>query len=165
MNNNCYTGTNVPPILETEPCEGIYKDDTCVIHESAIPYLKLPANSSVKNIINNLVLALVPKYKVYTALLSQSGTNVPTATVLENTLETELSFTYIGSGNYAIVSSIPLIIGKTTIELKNTFNFSEIIAVVNVVDEFNFNLYIEADGQPGVNGVMTNTPIEIRVYN
>ena len=33
-------------------------------------------------------------YKVYTALLSQSGTNAPTAIVLENTLGVDVSFTY-----------------------------------------------------------------------
>ena len=88
MENNCYTGTTVPPILEIEPCGGIYTPTECIIHESAIPYLELPANSSVKEIINNLVLALLykdeqilnqttiieelaPKYKSYVALLNQ----------------------------------------------------------------------------------------------
>ena len=39
-------------------------------------------------------------YKVYTALLSQSGTNAPTATVLENTLGGTVTYTYISIGIY-----------------------------------------------------------------
>lgn len=92
MENNCYTGTSIPaPIIE--PCSGIYYNSQCVIHESAIPYLDLPANSSVKNIINNLVLALLykdeqianqttiieslsPKYRSYVALLNQERVEI-----------------------------------------------------------------------------------------
>ena len=43
-------------------------------------------------------------YKVYTALLTQSGTNAPVATVLENTLG-EITFSYENQGIYNIVSS------------------------------------------------------------
>lgn len=46
----------------------------------------------------------VPKYKVYTALLTQSGTDAPVATVLENTLGT-ITWEYNGVGNYEAVSS------------------------------------------------------------
>lgn len=40
--------------------------------------------------------------KVYRALLSQSGTNAPVATVLENTLGVTPVFAYVGTGNYSI---------------------------------------------------------------
>lgn len=79
----CFTNTTVP-ILGTEPCGGDYKDNNCVIHPDAIPYLGLPANSSENTIIKSLVLALLykdeqitninellPKYKSYVALLNQ----------------------------------------------------------------------------------------------
>ena len=39
-------------------------------------------------------------YKVYTALLSQTGTNAPTATALENTLGGSVAWSRIGSGVY-----------------------------------------------------------------
>ena len=57
MANNCYTGVTIPE-LEAEECNGNYTSDNCVIHQAAIPYLELPANSKVKDIINNLVLAI-----------------------------------------------------------------------------------------------------------
>ena len=45
-----------------------------------------------------------PKYKVYTALLSQTGTNPPVATVLENTLDADITYQYSAPGSYAIVT-------------------------------------------------------------
>lgn len=43
-------------------------------------------------------------YLVYTALLSQAGTNPPTATVLENTLGAAVTFGYDSVGNYYVAS-------------------------------------------------------------
>lgn len=53
--NNCYTGTDVPP-LEEEDCQGNYTSSNCVINPNAITYLNLPANSSVTTIISALIL-------------------------------------------------------------------------------------------------------------
>lgn len=39
-------------------------------------------------------------YKVYTALLSQTGTNDPIPTVLENTLGQTITWSYNGTGNF-----------------------------------------------------------------
>jgi len=44
-------------------------------------------------------------YKVYTALLTQSGTDAPVATVLENTLGGNVTYTRAQAGNYGIVSN------------------------------------------------------------
>ena len=41
-----------------------------------------------------------PPYKVYTALLSQSGTDAPVATVLENTLGGDIVWTRTDIGKY-----------------------------------------------------------------
>ena len=41
-------------------------------------------------------------YKVYTALLNQSGTNAPVATVLQNTLESIPTYSFVGAGKYYI---------------------------------------------------------------
>lgn len=43
-----------------------------------------------------------PAYKVYTALLTQSGGDAPVATVLENTIEITPSFAYNNVGQYSI---------------------------------------------------------------
>ncbi len=54
-------------------------------------------------LLNQLVDALDytnPPYKVYTALVSQSGTNAPVAKILQNTFIGEIVWTYIGVGTY-----------------------------------------------------------------
>lgn len=60
MSENCYTGTTVPEPI-TEPCNGDYTSDQCIIHPIAIPYLDLPANSSLYTIVNTFILALQRK--------------------------------------------------------------------------------------------------------
>lgn len=49
-----------------------------------------------------LVAAGGSSYKVYTALLDQSGTSNPVATVLENTFGISFNWTRAGDGNYQI---------------------------------------------------------------
>lgn len=44
-------------------------------------------------------------YLVYTALLTQTGTSAPVATVLENTLGGTVSYTYTTDGTYKAVGS------------------------------------------------------------
>ncbi len=55
-----------------------------------------------------------PAYKVYTALLSQSGTDAPVANVLENTLGSEVVWTRSGVGAYE---------ANITIQVFNEQNF------------------------------------------
>ena len=50
-------------------------------------------------------------YKVYTALLSQTGTSAPVPTVLENTLG-EITWAYSNTGNYNINSNGLFKIGR-----------------------------------------------------
>jgi hypothetical protein len=51
------------------------------------------------------VEAAHPLYKVYTALLTQSGTSAPTATVLENTLGGTVVWTRNSGGSYTATLS------------------------------------------------------------
>lgn len=60
MNTNCYTGTSIQP-LESEPCDGNYTSTNCVINPTIISYLELPANSTLTQIITNIVLSLQAK--------------------------------------------------------------------------------------------------------
>lgn len=58
--NNCYDGISIPTLIE-EPCDGKYTLDNCSVHAAAIPYLSLPANSSLALVIQNIVLSLQAK--------------------------------------------------------------------------------------------------------
>lgn len=104
-------------------------------------------------------------YKVYTALLTQSGTDAPVATVLENTLGGDIVWSRDGEGNY---------IGT----LNNAFPSNKYFAPMPIngfdsavnygggnepyfyarLDDNSISI-ITADDQ------LLDSPIEIRVYN
>jgi len=54
-------------------------------------------------------------YKVYTALLTQTGTDAPTAIILQNTLGGIPTFTYETVGDYKIILADKLTASKRTI--------------------------------------------------
>jgi hypothetical protein len=69
--------------------------------------------------------ALIPTYKVYRALLTQTGTNAPVATVLENTLGLIPTYSYQDVGSYALTAPLsnpnPFTENKTTLSWTSTY--------------------------------------------
>lgn len=135
---------------------------------------------NLDQLITNIVTAIIPesKYKVYTALLTQSGTNAPVATVLENTLVGTVSFYYNGEGEYVIVSSEGWDETKTTFQLEASNGFdltgalipSYIPIIGGGKTMTTYNNIGTAGSQPPLilpqsNNILTNSLIEIRVYN
>ena len=99
----------------------------------------------------------IGNYKVYTDLLTQSGTDDPVATVLENTLGIELVWTRQGEGSYIGTSfglfSNPLKVGIILSSIQNP------ITTAGENDEN--TIYIETN----TDGDLYNAFLEIRVYN
>jgi hypothetical protein len=112
-------------------------------------------------------------YKLYTAILNQSGTNAPVATVLDNTLDVNLQWVYIGVGQYLL--SLP------SFPSGNSFPVGRTIVFVGNTTTGNAPLYANNNtsiGIPQSNGIVlqnfntsfsnvnnfTNVSIEIRVY-
>ena len=105
-------------------------------------------------------------YKTYRALLTQSGSADPTAVVLENTLGESIIWKRSTTGGYTAEKTSGFDITKTfyntngfattNIELISFINTINSKLVVNVRDTIN-NLPIDAQ--------LSNTPIEILVYN
>lgn len=116
--------------------------------------------------INNAIDALQPTYKVYTALLNQTGTSAPTVIVLENTIGS-IVWSRVSTGLYKAeltgaftTSKTHLMIGSAAVGLAIT-NYCEIN--LNTVDFINVST-----GRVGgslQDALLLNTPIEIRVYN
>ena len=113
------------------------------------------------------VEALQPTYKVYTALMTQEGTNAPTATILENTLG-PIVWTRLSSGNYRGTLADTFLIDKTFILNPVGGNDSSVLTGGGGAA---YNLYRSNDafvsltvGGSG-DGILNYTPIEIRVYN
>ncbi len=63
--------------------------------------------------VTNAVSSITPSYLVYTALLSQSGTSAPTATVLQNTLGGTVVWSYVSTGQYAATLTGAFTVNKT----------------------------------------------------
>jgi hypothetical protein len=107
-----------------------------------------------------------PSYKVYAASLLQTGTTAPIPTILENTLGTTVTFSYIGVGNYeitfGIVPSFPKVAVLISPLRADSTNWSV------YVNKFNFPTKIRLTTRSGgtdANGLLTYAFIEIRVYN
>lgn len=99
-------------------------------------------------------------YKVYTALLTQTGTNAPVATVLQNTFDDDFVWAYEGIGGYSVSNAE---ITQNTITFfganggNNTAQSSSTIA--------NQISYVVSSPEGMLdNGLLTKCPIEIRLY-
>jgi len=114
--------------------------------------------SSLKTLAN----ALKPYLggKSYVALLTQTGTNAPVATVLENTLG-DLSYTYFSPGLYYITSNSLFIREKLWYYIQPNINASTGIRF-NITYIDNTTLLIE--DQNYTDDSLNYTSIEIRVY-
>jgi len=97
-------------------------------------------------------------YISYVALISQSGTNDPVVTILENSLG-DINWQYDGVGSYEgyLYDSFPL--EKTFIRISLSNNTSEIVSAYRNSNNY---IYITTGG---TNGILNNNAFEIRVYN
>jgi len=116
-------------------------------------------------------------YKVYTALLSQSGTDAPVATVLQNTLGVSVVWSRDGAGAFTATFSLPIItnssnIGETTnwVVIDGRSNNGDQLggaaltwAFYGSSTEIYFEIYDITTGTKG-DGFMQDMYLEIRVY-
>ncbi len=127
--------------------------------------------------INALISAALP-YKVYTALLTQTGTNAPIASVLQNTLDNTIIWTRLDTGLYrATLSSHGTFTNRTGIMIGCVQPFLGSYArgdtqfLVNDEDEampIVLNVRTTDINQMGdatlSDGCLVETFIEIRIY-
>ena len=112
--------------------------------------------------LKTLISANEPKYKVYTALLSQLGTDAPVATVLENTLGGDIVWSYVSEGTY----SATITYEKIPVSFLSNNNVNNIIFCVNELSTVTIVCKPSENFPSGViDGQLIETPIEIRVYN
>lgn len=111
---------------------------------------------------------VVPNYKKLVATVSQSGSNAPTMTILENTFGIEPTWEYIGTGQYDLVFP------------NNTFTEEAKIVTNEKARGASGNLWFVSTGfginsgstikyfvflnESNADGWLYNAPIEIRVY-
>jgi len=105
-------------------------------------------------------------YKVYSALVNQTGTSAPTVTVLENTLGGTPVFSYVAPGFYFVTLSGAFPATKTHLSItpsSTTGNYAILrntddVIVIRTQDNGTMP-FTDADGK------LFNNSIEIRVYN
>ena len=103
-------------------------------------------------------------YKVYTALLTQSGTDAPVATVLENTLGGEVVWSRRFLGTYEGILIGAFTENKTTIQIiANRGKGHTTTSSVNDVDSVFLGMVNAVNSL--ADDILENTPIEIRVYS
>lgn len=109
----------------------------------------------------NEVVNNTPPYRVYTALLTQSGTDAPVATVLENTLGGDIIWSRTGAGIYKGTLLNTFTNNKTFCFISSQQYISYILR--NTLDEIGVATTDLSDTY--VDDLLIQTPIEIRVYN
>jgi hypothetical protein len=120
----------------------------------------------VGTVIENLADKSRP-YTVYSALLTQSGTSAPTATVLENDLSGTPTLSYVTTGKFRITLTGEFTSAKTHIFLNPIMTASNNFVGAYRVDDDIIEIQTRqfALGSfTNFNSILTGASIEIRVY-
>jgi hypothetical protein len=126
-----------------------------------------PQSGSSVTIDGNLIVTgtnNIRPYKVWSALITQSGTSAPSVDLeLENTLG-PITFSYIMPGMYHILSS-GLFINNKTIITGNNVMAGNGETVAFDIGGLNFCRILTRNGPITANDCLYATFVEIRVYN
>jgi len=109
----------------------------------------------------------VRPYKIYSAIITQVGTDSPTATILEDTFDDVLIFSYVSEGVYEIANSE--ITSNCFVTISNKYSeFSSGANPINIVsaDALTGKVQIVtmSDGLKS-NNILYKAALEIRLYN
>lgn len=103
-------------------------------------------------------------YKVYTAILSQSGTSAPTAIELENTLGVTITWARSSAGFYSATASAAAFTNNKTVVFFEADWAHAKVSGANRDSDTNLNIFTGSDYITGADG-FSKASIEIRVYN
>lgn len=102
--------------------------------------------------------------RVYRAILNQSGTSAPTATVLENTLGGTPTFSRGGAGDYQMTLSLAFASAKTHVIINNSAIdiASTTQAICNPPNQIGIETY--DDSQTFADDILNDTAIQVFTY-
>ena len=146
------------PIFTTVPVTSIGSYDFLTRNISSGLVEKLPLANVQSAVVTTAAVDATKPYKVYTALLSQSGTNAPVATVLENNLGGTIVWTRTSAGLYTGTLAGVFTANKTWTSITSTATGTVTGAVRTSVDAVTV-------ATSSLDSALTNSAIEIRVYN
>lgn len=119
--------------------------------------------TKLRNILKALLTQSTPTHKVYTALITQTGTNDPVVRELENTLG-DVTWTRDDEGNYLATSDSLFTTNKTWTAISNKDYSYYTEFGVSDSSTIYLNTKLRNDGTD-TDGALTNTSIKIEVYN
>ena len=117
-----------------------------------------PAGTNTTQIATTAFVQAAKPYKVYTALLSQTGTNAPVATVLENTLGGTVVWTRNSTGLYTGTLTGVFTANKTWTSITST-------ATGKVTGAVSISVDAVMVATSSLDSALSDSAIEIRVYN
>lgn len=139
--------------------KGIVVGNENTITESGITTTNLRVTETING---QSVSDMLPSYKKYVALLSQSGTNPPTAIILESTLSGDLVWSYNAAGYYWGSLSGEFTTDKTMVIISGVYKGA---AQAKRRTDNEIAVYTtDVATNTQVNGLLNETTIEIRVY-
>jgi hypothetical protein len=103
-------------------------------------------------------------YKKYVALLNQSNTSAPVPTLLENTMNAELEWSYSQGGEYFLTASDPIFISGKTVVFTGPPATQRFYYVVSILSETVIMLQAVDLDDVQTNGQLINTSFEVRIY-
>jgi hypothetical protein len=112
------------------------------------------------------------RFKIYTALLTQTGTSAPTAVVLENTLGAAVVWARSSAGTYTGTLASAFTVNKTSVDPQSVVaGVSGLYGLVkavrtsaNVVTVTTSDVDLVGDTAAATDAMLSSTMIEIRVY-
>jgi hypothetical protein len=156
------------------PC-GEVTNAQCVIYTGNIldcnGNVIVTPNNNIAEALNNIINYVCGNeraYKVYTALLSQSGTNDPSVEVLENNIG-NIDWIRTASGVYEGTLTGAFVSGKTALFIQKNVSLCKILIApkdlwIEYTSADTISIYT-SDENFLIDNVLNNTTIEIRVYN
>lgn len=137
---------------------------TAVTSLAGTEVMPVVQSGSTKKATVDQVKDYVRPYKVYVAVMSQSGTSAPSATVLENTIGS-IAWTRTASGTYQGRLTSAFTSGKVFLCCQvNAISQTGVVDIIRV-DADNINLLSTDMSYSAKDDIITDTSIEIRVYS
>jgi len=121
-----------------------------------------------KKYVDSAIAAIKP-YKVYTAIITQTGTDAPTAVVLQNTLGITPTLTRFATGNYRITASNTFTANKTFCIVGQEANSGTGMNYIWASDSNDDEVLLQTYDGAGLGAALTDDKmdrlaVEIRVY-
>lgn len=122
-------------------------------------------NGKVSTVPASIYLNARP-YKVYVALITQTGTSAPTATVLENTLGGTVVWTRSSVGTYVATLNGAFILNKTCGFFNSNNGGNPYVSYVNISSLNSVSIQtVNSTNGTSFEAGLANASVEIRVYN